>query len=442
VVTALRDEKGNLRGFAKVLRNATEHKQAREERERLIEQLEEERSRLEAALAREQEARKEAEAANRTKDEFLTTVSHELRTPLTSMLGWTRLLRSGKLEKDIAERALESIERNAKSQAQLVEDILDVSRIIVGKLRLDIIPVELAPVIKGAVETIRPAAAAKSIDLKVELDASVGPVLGDPDRLQQITWNLLSNAVKFTARQGCITIRLEQVGSNALITVSDTGIGISPELLPYVFDRFRQADSTSTRRYGGLGLGLAIVRHLVELHGGAVHAQSPGEGQGATFSVLLPLAAVRLAREYAKSWLEPSQLPSLDGIHVLLVDDDADTLEMLTFVLQQRGARVTAAVSSDQALEALKQSEPDILLSDIGMAGEDGYALIRKVRAWASERKRQLPAVALTAYAKSEDRLRVIEAGFQMYLPKPVEPAELVATIANLVGRAQKSESA
>jgi len=388
----------------------------------------------------------QAQEANRIKDEFLATVSHELRTPLNAMIGWIYLLHTGKLDEAAAARALETIRRNAYSQAQIVDDILDVSRIITGKLHLEARPVELHPVIEAALESVRPAAEAKAIQLQPLLDSRAGQVSGDPSRLQQVVWNLLSNAIKFTPRGGRVEVRLARVDSHLEIAVSDTGQGISPEFLPHVFERFRQADSSSTRAYGGLGLGLAIVRHLVELHGGTVHAESPGQGQGATFTVKLPLSPLRssdyglrnetAADAQSATYNSPSAI--LEGLRVLLVDDDANTLEILSAVLAECGAQLLTAASAAEALKSLPQWKPDILICDIGMPGEDGYSLISKVRALAPEFGGQLPAVALTAYARAEDRRRALQAGFQIHVPKPVEPAELVTVVASLTGRLQR----
>lgn len=382
--------------------------------------------------------------ANKLKDEFLATVSHELRTPLNARLGWTRMLRGGKLDEQTATRALETVERNAKLQLQIIEDLLDVSGIITGKLRLDVGAVQLGPVIEAAIEAIRPAIEAKEIRLQVVLDPRAGFVLGDSGRLQQIVWNLMSNAAKFTPKHGRIQVSLERVNSQVEITVSDTGKGISPEFLPFVFDRFRQQDSTMTRAHGGLGLGLAIVRHLVELHGGTVSAGSEGEDKGASFKVKLPTLIaqepVRFAAsgERLKTLAPESQITSelstaLRGIRLLLVDDDADARDLLVTILTQCGAETRAVASAAEALEALQQWQPDLLLSDIEMPGEDGYSLIRKVRSLNVEKGRQLPAVALTAQARVEDRVRALSAGFQSHVTKPVNIEELLAVITSLI---------
>jgi signal transduction histidine kinase len=387
-----------------------------------------------------------AEAANRLKDEFLATVSHELRTPLTAVLGWVHLLRAGHLDEKHSKRAVETIERNARSQVQLIDDLLDVSRIITGKLRLDVRPLDPATPVESAVEAVLPAADSKEIRIQKMLDTNLSSISGDAARLQQVVWNLLSNAIKFTPRGGRVAVRLARAESHVEISVSDDGDGISPEFLPYVFDRFRQADGTTTRRVGGLGLGLAIVRHLVELHGGTVRAESEGEGKGSTFSVKLPLMSVyqrepdaERARTHATTSGSAHSLAecpeNLDGLKVLVVDDEADTLELIRVSLDQCGARVTTANSSAEALELLSRTPLDVIISDIGMPAEDGFAFIRKVRQLPPERGGKTPAVALTAYARAEDRLRVLRSGYQMHVAKPVELTELVTIVANVAGR-------
>ena len=387
-------------------------------------------------LKRESSAREAAEESNRLKDEFLATVSHELRTPLTAILGWSRLLEAGSLDDAMATQAIETIRRNAKSQAQIVDDILDVSRIITGNLYLDLHPIDLAPVIASAINVVRPTADAKGIKIEAEFDSVPAVVSGDANRLQQVIWNLVSNAVKFTKKGGGVSLSLRQIDSSVEIKVSDTGQGISSKFLPFVFDRFRQADSTTTRQHGGLGLGLAIARHLVEIHGGSIRAESPGEGQGATFTFRLPLLDFDLeTNEMAKfevgmrELLSESQL-SLSGLHVLLVDDDADTLELLVTALTSREAIVTAVSSAVEAIKAIKTRRPDVLVSDIAMPDEDGYALIEQVRALDHDEARIIPAIAITAYAKEEDRARALSSGFQIYLAKPVELSELVSVVA------------
>ncbi|WP_449419134.1 response regulator [Phormidium nigroviride] len=427
ILTSLQDEAG-LRGFAKIMRDFTERKQAEDERAQL--------------LIREQNARTQAETANRMKDEFLATLSHELRSPLNAMLGWLRLLNTRKFDEKTTAKAMETIERSARAQAQLVEDLLDVSRIIQGKVRLNVRPVELVTVIEAALDTVRPAAEAKEIRLQTIFDSTGGLVAGDSDRLQQIVWNLLSNAVKFTLKGGQVQVCLERVNSHVEIAVSDTGLGIKPEFLPFVFDRFRQADSSIARTYTGLGIGLAIVRHLVELHGGSVRAQSEGEGKGATFTIKLPLMPVRQNLEAGErvhpgigGELPFENLPALNGLRVLVVDDEADSRAFLTAVLEECGAEVVAVGSAVEAIATLKSLKPDILLSDIGMPEEDGYALIRQVRSLSPQEGGQIPAAALTAYARAEDRTRSLLSGFQIHLPKPIEPAELAAVVANLANR-------
>ncbi len=399
--------------------------------------------RLRLSLMQEQLARTEAEDANRLKDEFLATVSHELRTPLHAVIGWSHMLRSGGLDEATTIRAIETIERNAKSQAQLIEDILDVSRVITGKLHLNIGLVDFSSVINAAIDSVQLAAESKGIQLEVTLDPSARRVLGDPSRLQQVVWNLLSNAIKFTPAGGRVQVRLERAGADAQISVSDTGEGINSEFLPFIFDRFRQADGSSTRKHGGLGLGLAIVRHLVEQHGGTVSADSLGKGQGTTFTLRLPLAAaqkVEKGRRKKTESLLPSEptgaqlkpLPSLEGVEVLIVDDEQDTLNMLAVMLTEYRAKVQTASSASEALEVLQWYKPDVLVSDLAMPDEDGYSLIGKVRALAEEDGRRIPAVALTAYVRIEDRVRALSAGFNMFVPKPVEPSELITAIANL----------
>jgi PAS domain S-box-containing protein len=389
------------------------------------------------------QAKRAAEEATRAKDEFMAVVSHELRTPLTSILGWARMLKIGKLDERTATRALDAIERNAESQNQLIGDLLDFSRIISGKIRLDVRSVELASIVEASIDVVSPAADARGISLQTILDPMAGPVSGDPERLQQVMWNLLSNAVKFTPKGGRVQVRLARVKSGVEINVSDTGQGIDPEFLPYVFERFRQADSATTRRQTGLGLGMAITKHLVELHGGTIRAESAGAGQGATFILKLPVMIVHNAGHLPETTAEQlhtpdedhpptAELARLDGIHVLVVDDELDARELLSAILTQSGAVVTAASGVADALDKLRSVKPDLLVSDIEMANEDGYSLIRKVRALEDERGRRIPSIALTAHARSSDRLRALAEGFQMHMSKPVEPAELALAIANL----------
>jgi PAS domain S-box-containing protein len=396
-------------------------------------------------------AKRAAEEATRAKDEFLAVVSHELRTPLTAILGWARMLQTGSLDEQTTGRAMQAIERNAESQNQLIGDLLDFSRIISGKVRLDVDRVELASIIEAAIDVVRPGADAKGIRLQTVLDPKAGPVSGDPERLQQVLWNLLSNAVKFTPKGGRVQVRLARVNSSVEVAVSDTGCGISAEFLPYVFERFRQADQKTTRRQGGLGLGMAITKHLVELHGGTIRAESPGEGQGTTFVLRLPVMIVHAAEDSPGVAAErqdasgedhprPAELARLDGIHVLVVDDEPDARELLTVILRQSGAAVTTAAGVPDALEKLRRVTPDLLVSDIEMANEDGYSLIRKVRASDAHRVRRIPAIALTAHARASDRLRALSEGYHMHIPKPVEPAELVLAIANLTNRGDTGE--
>jgi signal transduction histidine kinase/CheY-like chemotaxis protein len=401
----------------------------------------EERQRLASfeLLQREQSARVEAEAATRAKDEFLAVLSHELRTPLQSMLGWTQILRERHREDRALQKGLLTIERNVRTQAQLIEDLLDVSRIVAGKLRLERGRIDLGDVVASAVESARSAADARSIHIDTTLEDVGGEVLGDPDRLQQVVSNLLSNAVKFTPQGGRIGVRMEREGARVRIVVEDTGPGIPPELLPHVFERFRQAECPTRRAHGGLGLGLSIVHHLVDLHGGTVKAESPGDGRGAVFTVTLPLISVRSAitldRRMARS-LAPSGSAALDGVRVLVVDDDPDARELLETALREAGASVRAVSSVQAALEALESFHPDLLLSDIGMPEEDGYALIRRLRARESAEGGHVPAVALTAFASQADREQALALGFEEHLTKPTSPCELSRTVARLLKRA------
>jgi signal transduction histidine kinase/ActR/RegA family two-component response regulator len=384
-----------------------------------------------------QEARSAAEKANRAKDEFLATLSHELRTPLTPILGWTVMLRSGTLDQAAINRGLEVIERNVRAQTQLIGDLLDVSRIITGKLRLEVSRIALVPVVEAGVEAVRPSAEAKEIKLSVEVPPEVPTITGDPDRLQQVVWNLVSNAVKFTPQGGRIDVRLRAEDSSLSLSVTDNGKGIEPEFIDHVFERFRQADSTSTRAHGGLGLGLAIVRHLVELHGGSVHAESQGGGHGATFVVRLPLALAGPEPPVVDVGTSDEPDVRLDGVRVMVVEDETDVRDFLRVSLVQYGAEVTAFATTAEALLAVEAERPDVLVSDIGMPGEDGYSFIRRVRALGPDRGGQVPAAALTAYAKGEDGQRVLSAGFQVHLPKPVQPSDLASVVATLAGRAR-----
>jgi PAS domain S-box-containing protein len=427
-ISPIRDGKGRVVGASKVARDISERKRIEAERA--------------ALLVRERSARAEAEQANRTKDEFLAVLSHELRTPLNSVYGWARMLRAGQLSDADTTRALESIVRNSDVQIQLIDDLLDISRIHAGKMRLDVQTVDLKAVAEAALDVIRPAAVAKAIRIQTVLDPRAGPITGDPNRLQQVIWNLLTNAVKFTPKGGLVQVHLQRVNSHVEIVVSDTGEGIAPDLLPFIFERFRQADSSSTRPHAGLGLGLALVKYLVELHGGSTTAHSAGLGQGATFLVRLPLTVAQLPTEPT-----PRQHPTvpsavilpltvrLDDLRVLVIDDDPDALRMTSLILGQAGAMVQTYRSAQEGLAALQTWRPDVVISDIEMPGEDGYVLIRKIRALDPSRGGKTPAIALTAYGRPEDRLRTISAGYNMHVPKPVEPAELAALVASLAGR-------
>lgn len=400
-----------------------------------------ERMRAEAEIAR---ARQRAEQASRAKDEFLATVSHELRTPLNAILGWIQLLVLDDLDDDTKREAVLTIERNAKSQARLIEDLIDISRIVAGKLRLETRPVDLRMTIEAALAAARPAATARSLTLDVQLDPAADVVQGDPDRLQQVVWNLLSNAMKFTPVNGLVTVRLRKLEGALEVLVADSGKGIEPNFLPFVFERFSQADTSSTRHYSGLGLGLAITRHLVELHGGQIEATSEGDGKGATFSVKIPLhvaidPAARVSEQSSDGATGSTPIPelprSLEGVSIVAVDDDPDARALMEMVLTLCKATVTVVDHADAAFEALRRLRPDILLSDIEMPGRDGFSLIRQVRALPPEEGGQTPAAALTAYARKEDQIKALEAGFQYHLPKPVEAAQLVEMVGRLLGR-------
>ncbi len=387
----------------------------------------------------------EAERQGRMKDEFLATLSHELRTPLQSIRGWTQLLLTSEFDQEEVKQGLEVIDRNACAQTRIIEDLLDMNRILSGKVRLDVQRVELPAIIESSIETIKPAALAKNIRLHVVLDPLDLPVLGDPSRLQQIFWNVLSNAIKFTPSGGKVMVALERVNSHLEVSVSDTGIGIKPQFLPHVFERFRQADASSTRTQGGLGLGLAIVKHLTELHGGSVKVKSDGEAQGSTFSILLPLAVIHAPYDNSErshpaashASIIGAQIPSLQKISLLVVDDEEDSRTLLKIMLSKAGATVTTASSANQAIELWKKFIPDVLISDIGMPGKDGYSLIREIRALPAEKGGRVPAIALTAYTRTEDRIKAIAAGFQMHLSKPADGAELMTMVASLAGKAQ-----
>jgi PAS domain S-box-containing protein len=428
VKVPLFDASGAPHAVCGISTDITDRKAAEGERERLLES--------------ERAARAEAERAGRMKDEFLANLSHELRTPLNAILGWSQILRTGRLDGEDSRQGLEAIERNARAQTRIIEDLLELSRIISGKVRLDVQRLDLSGVVAAAIDTVRPAAEAKGVRVHSALDPDAGPVSGDPNRLQQVFWNLLSNAVKFTPRGGRVQVLLERVSSHVEVGVIDTGEGIAPEFLPHVFGRFRQADGSTTRRHGGLGIGLSIVRQLVELHGGSVRVQSGGPGAGATFTVALPLTAVHPAAQEVRQHPAPNGEPraavpesvTLKGVRVLVVDDEPDARDLLHRLLTDREAEVVAAASAGEAMEIISRGPPTVLLTDIGMPDEDGYALIRRVRALPAANGGGIPAIALTAYAGSDDRTRAMLAGFQVHLSKPVEPGELVATVASLAG--------
>jgi PAS domain S-box-containing protein len=422
------DENGEAYCIVGNCRDITENKEAETEREEL--------------LRKEQAARRDAEIANRLRDEFLATVSHELRAPLNSILGWGRLLEKGNLDEKTTQKALGTIVRNAESQNRLIDDLLDVSRIISGKLRLEVLSVKPINIVEAAMETVRPAAEAKNITLEIHENQVVSHISGDPNRLQQVVWNLLSNAIKFTPNGGKVSVEIERANGCVEIRVSDTGVGIGKEFLPYVFDRFRQADTSSIRKFGGLGLGLAIVRHLTEMHGGTVSATSDGENQGSTFIVSLPVVAVlQNDVEFADApqSIASQSAPklSLDGLLILAVDDEEDTRQLLVQSLTFYGATVITAKSAAEGLTALIDQTPDVLVSDIGMPDEDGYSLIRKVRALSDEQQKNVKAIALTAFTRAQDRMRALAAGYQNHVAKPVEPDELATVIASLTGRLQ-----
>jgi PAS domain S-box-containing protein len=435
-ITALRDDAGQLLGYAKLTRDLTESKR--------IEAMELANQQREEMLDAERNARMAAQRATRIKDEFLATLSHELRTPLSAILGWTQVLLREDTPRgpDEQKRAVEVIHRNARAQIQLIDDLLDLSRIMTGKIRLDLHQVSLASVVKAAVDSALPAAEAKNIRLKSILGSSQDIVSADSARLQQVVWNLLTNAIKFTQKGGQVQVLLQRVNSHLELSVSDTGIGIPATYLPYVFDRFSQRDSSTTRAFGGLGLGLAICKQLVELHGGSIRAASQGEGMGATFSVQLPLSIVQLDEQGAPR-IHPTaetqagemlSLPRLEGVRVFVVDDEPDARELLRTVLQDQGATVTSFGSAHDALVALKTTKPTVLVCDVGMPKMDGYQLIRTLRAQES-RSGRIPALALTAFARAEDRKRSLVAGYQAHLAKPFDVGELILVIADLVGR-------
>ena len=418
LVNPLRDEAGNLIGYVKVARGGDKEAAERE-----------------GDLERERTARSESEDAGRMKDEFIALISHELRSPLNAILGWTRILRQGRPEEELYQRATEIIERSARMQSQLIDDLMDTARIVRGKMKLEVQPVNLAPLIEKAMDVVRPAADAKGITLDAVLAREADQITGDPDRLQQVVWNLLSNAVKFTTEGGRVEVKLGRVDPYIQISVRDTGCGISPEFMPYLFERYRQADASAARRKGGLGLGLSLVRQLVEMHGGSVTAESEGEDKGATFIVKLPVRAVYTA-ETERLPLAGVKARSLEGVWAAVVDDEANARELITSVLESHGARVTAFASAGEALEMLaSEPRPDVLVCDLAMPGEDGFSLIRKLREWEKARDGVLPAIALTAFGRVEDRTRALYAGFQMHIAKPVEPVELVIVVRSLIER-------
>jgi signal transduction histidine kinase/CheY-like chemotaxis protein len=445
----LREETSNLREAA--LRAREEAAQARSELEELMAQIREANERLVVATLRAQAMTEDAEQASHLKDEFLATVSHELRTPLNAVLGWARMLGSKQLPPDRARHAIATIERNASALAHIIDDLLDVSRIVAGTLRLAPQPVDLVAVSQAALDAVRPLAATRNVQLAFSPDLeAVDPVSGDAGRLQQVIWNLLANAIKFTPEGGRVGVFVERSNDYMEIRVVDTGQGISPDFLPHVFERFRQADGATTRRDTGLGVGLAIVRQLVELHGGTVHAASEGVGRGATFTVRLPIsageprggqAAAFGERRTAASAASPMpRLPRLDELRILVVDDSSDGRMLTSLVLTQAGASVKAVASVREALQMLEVERPDVLVSDIGLPDEDGYALIRQIRQYEAEHGGLLPAVALTGYARAEDRARILAAGFQAHVPKPVEPVELARAIATVTQHLRDGE--
>jgi PAS domain S-box-containing protein len=443
-ISPIRDSSGRIIGAAKIAHDITARRHAERElleREAQLARLSAER---ELFLESERAARNQAERLGHLKDEFLATLSHELRTPLNAIQGWATLMREGRVKPEDYARGLEAIERNARVQVQIVNDLLDMSRIISGKIHLEVQPLYLHEIVNNAIEAVRQSAAGKEIRLQSLLDSRIGLVRGDPNRLQQVLWNLLSNAIKFTPKGGRVQVVLERVNSHAEICIEDTGIGIRPDFLPHVFDRFRQADPSTTRHYGGLGLGLSIVKNLVELHGGTVRVTSPGERQGSTFVVCLPISHVRAEPESignpagsAADSLGPAELPRLDGARVLVVDDENDGRALTMRILEDRGAQVVCASNAREALEALTREHFDLLLSDIGMPDMDGFALIRKVREFDKSRGGPIPAIAITAYARAEDRQRSLLAGFHMHLSKPIEARELIASSAALIHLSQ-----
>jgi PAS domain S-box-containing protein len=448
-ISPIKDARGNIVGASKIARNITDRKLAETALRAAQEAAEAANAEKAQLLESERLARADAERASRIKDEFLATLSHELRTPLNAVLGWSTILRGRKNLDQEMTQALETIDRNARIQGQIIEDLLDMSRIISGKVRLDVQPLDLPGILLEAVDTMRTSASAKGVRLQTVIDPLNATILGDPNRLQQVFWNLLSNSIKFTPKHGRIQVLLQRVNSHVEVSVIDTGEGISPDFLPYIFNRFQQADASTTRRYGGLGLGLAIVKNLVELHGGTVRAKSGGVGKGATFIVSLPLTVFHPPpdqgeREHPKSKALALPVPptiSLEGLRILAVDDDADARSLLRVLLESAGATAYLASSAKEGLEQLLRRPVDVLICDIGMPETDGYALIRQIRTLGDPEKSGVAAVALTAYARLEDRMAAIQAGFQNHLPKPVEPAELLAVVSSLASPRSRRES-
>jgi PAS domain S-box-containing protein len=427
-VSPVRNSAGHIIGASKVARDISDRRQREQE--------------WQALLEREQEARSEAEALNRSKDQFLATLSHELRTPLNAIYGWARMLSTGRLDEPTIHRATEAILRNAAAQVQLIEDLFDVSRVITGNMRLEVRPLDVAAVLEAALDSVEPAAATKGVHLESVVDPGAGAMMGDPARLQQVVWNLLMNAVKFTPRGGRVTVQLRRASGQIEIVVSDTGGGIAPEHMPRLFQRFGQVDGSSTRRHSGLGIGLALVRHLVDLHGGTVNAFSAGPGLGATFTVTLPVTAPpallpapappRALSAFGTDQLKPV---SLRDLRILVVDDDAEGLELAALTLINAGGEVRTSPSVAAAMAILEDWSPDVLVTDLAMPNEDGFSLLQRARRVTTMRGRRLPALALTAYGRAEDRIRVLAAGFSLHLAKPVNPAELVLSVASLGGR-------
>ncbi len=430
------DNTGRVLFIAPTGIDITDRKRLTDEREHLLEA--------------ERSARAEAERTSRIKDEFLATLSHELRTPLSAILGWTQILTSGSKDPTDLSEGLKTIERNARAQTQIIDDLLDMSRIISGKVRLDIQRIDLASIVQAAVETTIHAANAKGVRIHTVLDPLAGLVSGDPNRLQQVFWNLLTNAIKFTPKGGSVQVRLERVNSHLEVSVTDTGEGIAPEFLPHVFDRFRQADASTTRRHGGLGLGLSIVKQLVELHGGSIHVRSNGLGQGATFIIDLPMTVLHGDAEPQAQRRHPRSSPlliglpqvwaNIEGVRVLVVDDEPDARALIKRLLEDSGASVTTAAESSEATQLIQSGNFDVLISDIGMPREDGYALIRRIRSLDPSTGGNIPAIALTAYGRPEDRVKAVSAGFHMHITKPVEPAELITLVAAAAGRTKQPE--